>query len=222
MTLARRVGNETQYLFSEGDIHPSDADVVRQPATGECVIPRSFELLWIILATDTPFLCLLFPQLSFSDASLRDVYLLLEPTFSSPLAGASVSNLEASLPADLSGITIEPHADSTRRAADVLDKVSAPIVPVLPSSCVGDLDVSLAVLFLQRLLIPCCCCGHSRRWGVSPSSNFWRQSENWFSAVLIILAQGSSAGGDWAESSKIKHGKCVWYWFPSLSFVFHC
>ena len=37
-------GNETQFLFSEGDIYPSDADVARRQTTGEFVIPRSFKL----------------------------------------------------------------------------------------------------------------------------------------------------------------------------------
>ena len=32
-------GNDTQYLFSEGDIYPSDADIDCQQATGESVIP---------------------------------------------------------------------------------------------------------------------------------------------------------------------------------------
>ena len=139
-------GNETQYLFSEGDIHPSDADVVRNPATGECVITRSSKLLRIILATDRHFLCFVFPLLSFSDVLLRDVYWLLGPTFSSPLAGASISNLESALPADLSGIAIELIADLTHRAADVLDEVSVPIVLVLPSSCSGGSDGPRAVV----------------------------------------------------------------------------
>ena len=37
-------GNETQFLFSEGDIHPSDADIARRQTTGEFVIHRSFKL----------------------------------------------------------------------------------------------------------------------------------------------------------------------------------
>ena len=37
-------GNETQFVFSEGDIYPSDADVARRPATGEFVVPHSFKL----------------------------------------------------------------------------------------------------------------------------------------------------------------------------------
>ena len=40
-----RSGNETQFVFSEGDIYQSDGDIVRRQATGEFVIPRSFKLL---------------------------------------------------------------------------------------------------------------------------------------------------------------------------------
>ena len=57
--------------------------------------------------------------------------MFLDPTFFSPLAGASDSNLEASLPADLSGIAIEPIAESSHRAGDVLDDVAAAIAPTL-------------------------------------------------------------------------------------------
>ena len=37
-------GNETQFVFSEGDIYPSDADIVRRHATGEFGVPHSFKL----------------------------------------------------------------------------------------------------------------------------------------------------------------------------------
>ena len=32
-------GNETQYVFSEGDVHPSDVDNVCLTAAGEFIIP---------------------------------------------------------------------------------------------------------------------------------------------------------------------------------------
>ena len=38
-------GNETQFVFSEGDIYQSDGDVIRRQATGELILPRSIELL---------------------------------------------------------------------------------------------------------------------------------------------------------------------------------
>ena len=49
-------GNDTQFLFSEGDIYHSDGDVIRRQATGKFVIPRTIKLLWIILIPDRPFL----------------------------------------------------------------------------------------------------------------------------------------------------------------------
>ena len=38
-------GNETQFVFSEGDIYQSDGDVIRRQATGELILPRSIKLL---------------------------------------------------------------------------------------------------------------------------------------------------------------------------------
>ena len=37
--LGAQSGNETQYVFSEGDVHPSDADNVGLAAGGEFIIP---------------------------------------------------------------------------------------------------------------------------------------------------------------------------------------
>ena len=37
--LGAQSGNETQYVFSEGDVHPSDADNVCLTAAGEFIIP---------------------------------------------------------------------------------------------------------------------------------------------------------------------------------------
>ena len=37
-------GNETQFVFSEGDIYQSDGDIVRRQATGGFVIPRTIKL----------------------------------------------------------------------------------------------------------------------------------------------------------------------------------
>ena len=37
--LGAQSGNETQYVFSEGDVHPSDADNVGLAAAGEFIIP---------------------------------------------------------------------------------------------------------------------------------------------------------------------------------------
>ena len=37
-------GNETQYLFSEGDVRDSDADLISRPARGLSIIPKSFKL----------------------------------------------------------------------------------------------------------------------------------------------------------------------------------
>ena len=37
--LGAQSGNETQYVFSEGDVHPSDADNVGLAAEGEFIIP---------------------------------------------------------------------------------------------------------------------------------------------------------------------------------------
>ena len=38
-------GNETQFVFSEGDIYQRDGDVIRRQATGELILPRSIKLL---------------------------------------------------------------------------------------------------------------------------------------------------------------------------------
>ena len=37
-------GNETQFVFSEGDTYQSDGDIVRRQATGGFVIPRTIKL----------------------------------------------------------------------------------------------------------------------------------------------------------------------------------
>ena len=195
-------GNETQYLFSQVDIHPSDADVVRNPATGECVIPRSSKLLRIILATDRPFLCFVFPLLSFSDVSLRDVYWLLGPTFSSPLAGASISNLEFALPADLSGLAIELIADLTHRAADVPKSLFRLYLFCLPLA----LEIQMVLgLLLQRLLMPLFL------WALMevrvPLRQISRGSQKTGSPHFSsYLRRDSSVGCGGAVTSKIKHG----------------
>ena len=71
--------------------------------------------------------------------------MLLDPTFSSPLVGASASHLETSLPADLSGISIEPIAESTHRVGDSSVTVGAAIAPN-PSPTCSDSDVPLAAV----------------------------------------------------------------------------
>ena len=71
--------------------------------------------------------------------------MLLDPTFSSPLAGASVSHLETSLPADLSGISIEPIAESTHRVGDSSVTVGAANARN-PSPACSDSDVPLAAV----------------------------------------------------------------------------
>ena len=71
--------------------------------------------------------------------------LLLDPP-PSPLAGGSVAEFRAPLPRDLSGILIEPLAESTQGVGEIESGVTAPVVPVLPSCCSGDSDVPLAVL----------------------------------------------------------------------------
>ena len=38
-------GNETQFLFSDGDMRDSDADLVNRPAIGKHVIPCSIKFL---------------------------------------------------------------------------------------------------------------------------------------------------------------------------------
>ena len=39
-------GNDTQFLFSEGDVRESDADALAvQPVAGRFIIPRSIKLL---------------------------------------------------------------------------------------------------------------------------------------------------------------------------------
>ena len=72
--------------------------------------------------------------------------LLLGPPPSPPLAGDSVAEFRASLPGDLSGILIEPLAESTQGVGEIESGVTAPVVPVLPSCCSEDSDVPLAVL----------------------------------------------------------------------------
>ena len=72
--------------------------------------------------------------------------LLLDPPPSPPLAGDSVAEFRASLPGDLSGIMIEPLAESTQGVGGIETGVTAAVVPVPPSCCSGDSDVPLAVL----------------------------------------------------------------------------
>ena len=38
-------GNETQFMFSEGDIYQSDGDIIRRQATGGLILPRTIKLL---------------------------------------------------------------------------------------------------------------------------------------------------------------------------------
>ena len=68
--------------------------------------------------------------------------MLPEPTFPSPLAGASNTALKASLPGDLSGVSLVPLADSTHHATDSPVDVPAPAAPDLHGS--SDSDVTLA------------------------------------------------------------------------------
>ena len=72
--------------------------------------------------------------------------LLLDPPPSPPLAGDSVAEFRATLPGDLSGILIEPLAESTQGVGGIETGVTAAVVPVPPSCCSGDSDVPLAVL----------------------------------------------------------------------------
>ena len=72
--------------------------------------------------------------------------MLLDPTPSPPLAGGSVAELRASLPGDLSGISLEPLAESTHGGGEMVTEVSPPAVSVLPTCCSEDSDVPLATL----------------------------------------------------------------------------
>ena len=72
--------------------------------------------------------------------------LLLDPPPSPHLAGDSVAEFRASLPGDLSGIYIEPLAESTQGVGEIESVITAPVAPVPPSCCSGDSDVPLAVL----------------------------------------------------------------------------
>ena len=72
--------------------------------------------------------------------------LLLDPTPSPPLAGGSVAELRASLPGDLSGISLEPLAESTHGGGEIVTEVSPPAASVLPTCCSEDSDVPLAAL----------------------------------------------------------------------------
>ena len=38
-------GNETQYLFTEGDVRDSETDLFSQPVPGKLIFPLSFKLL---------------------------------------------------------------------------------------------------------------------------------------------------------------------------------
>ena len=59
-------GNETQYLFSEGDMRDSDADLITRPARGMSIVLKSFKLSRNIILTDRLFSVFVFSQLSFS------------------------------------------------------------------------------------------------------------------------------------------------------------
>ena len=53
-------GHETQFVFSEGDIHQSDVDPGSRPALGKSLFPLSIKLLRNILSTVRPFLFCIF------------------------------------------------------------------------------------------------------------------------------------------------------------------
>ena len=72
--------------------------------------------------------------------------MLLDPTPSPPLAGGFVAELRASLPGDLSGISLEPLAESTHGGGEIVTEVSPPAASVLPTCCSEDSDVPLAAL----------------------------------------------------------------------------
>ena len=57
--------------------------------------------------------------------------MLLDPTPSPPLAGGSVAELRASLPGDLSGISLEPLAESTHGGGEIVTEVSPPAASVI-------------------------------------------------------------------------------------------
>ena len=171
----------------------------------------------IILQTDRPFLSPVFPQLRLSDTSLLEGFIfLLDPAFYSPLAEAFVSGLKASLPGDLSGITIEPLADSTHRAAEVLDENSSLVIPVLPSSCSGDSGVPLAVI-AKIAKQPLTVDTHGCEGSSPPRQNSGGSQETGSPRFSSFLLQGLSMGCDGAVSSKNEHSKLFLLLLPIFS-----
>ena len=146
-------------------------------------------------------------QLRFPDASLWDVYLLPEPTFSSPLAGASDTALKASLPGDLSGVSLVPLADSTHHATDSPVDVPAPASPDLHGS--SDSDVPLADII--KVAAPTVVAvAHEGEGATPPLKERAGSSQTTVSPRFSsFLRQEVASGGAEAVSSKNKHGELV-------------
>ena len=53
--LGAQSGNETQYLFCDGDVRHSNADVVKQFAASKVSIAHSIRFCWIILTHSYSF-----------------------------------------------------------------------------------------------------------------------------------------------------------------------
>ena len=108
------------------------------------------------------------------------------------MAGASVSNLEASLPAEFSGIAIEPVAESTHRGGGALDDTAAASAPVL-SPTYSDSDVSLFVV--AKRINPPNVMDTRGGEGTPPSRENVGGSQKTVSPLVFVLfAKGSFSG----------------------------
>ena len=129
------------------------------------------------------------------------VCLLLGPTFSSPLAGASDTALRATLPGDLSSIAVDPFADSPRQATEVLDRVVAQAIPDLSASCSDNSDVPLATI--AKAVVPANTADTHAGEGSPPSSRLTTGSPRY----SAFLHRKDSLGGSGTVPSGNERGK---------------
>ena len=117
-------GTETQFLFSEGDIRESDADALTsQPTAGKFVIPRFIRLLCIIQLTER-FSVSYFHRLDLLTRRFGNDVSGIGPVVS--FAETSVVPGDASLPADLSVVVVQPLSASTHPVGGATLRESVP------------------------------------------------------------------------------------------------
>ena len=131
--------------------------------------------------------------------------MLTDPTPSPHLAGDSVAEFRAFLPGDLSGISIEPLAESTHGAGEIVTEVSPPAVSVFPSCCSEDSDVTLAVLAKVASAVDKMD-SHGGE-GLPPAQKTTEGQKTVCPKFSSFLCRKRTEGGTGAEGSKGKRGE---------------